>query len=81
MARVDDELASKFVCEKCQNRGAHVERISASGTGLSRMLEIQTKRYLIASCTNCGYSETYHLSILEGKGDRVGSLLEVLFMD
>lgn len=78
---VDEELASKFVCPKCKNRGAKVERLAMSGTGLSRLLEIQNKRYAFASCTNCGYSEIYHLGILEGKGDRVGSFLEMLFMD
>lgn len=81
MPRVDDELASKFVCPKCKNHGGHVERLAMSGTGLSRLLEVQNKRYAFVSCRNCGYSEIYHLSILEGKGDRLGSILEILFMD
>ena len=50
MARVDDMLAEKFVCVRCGNHGAHTERLSMSGTGLSRLLEIQAHRYAFVSC-------------------------------
>lgn len=81
MERVDDELASKFACPKCKEHGAQVERLAMSGTGISRLLEIQNKRYAFASCHNCGYTEIYNLKTLEGKSDGLGSLLEILFMD
>jgi predicted nucleic-acid-binding Zn-ribbon protein len=80
MARVDDMLAEAFVCDKCDHRGAHAERLSMSGTGLSRLLEIQTYRYAFLSCTNCGYTEVYNLRTLEGKDD-LGTILEILFAD
>jgi len=51
-----------------------------SGTGLSRLLEIQPHRYIFASCHNCGYTEVYNLTTLEGKDD-LGDLLDVIFMD
>lgn len=78
MARVDDLLADKFVCPRCANHGGHAERLSMSGTGLSRLLEIQAHRYSFVSCTNCGYTEVYNLRILEGKDD-LGTFLEILF--
>jgi hypothetical protein len=78
MASVDRELESKFVCPKCDNHGAHVERLSMSGTGLSRLLEIQQFRYVFASCDNCGFTEVYNLKMLEGK-DNLGTFLEILF--
>jgi hypothetical protein len=78
MARVDDMLAQKFVCPKCQHQGAHVERLAMSGTGLSRLLEIQSKKYAFVSCTHCGYTEVYNLRVLEGQ-DNLGTILEVLF--
>jgi len=80
MAKVEHELAERFVCAKCGSHGAHVEKLAMSGTGLSRMLEIQAHRYAFVSCHNCGYSEVYNLRTLEGK-DNLGTLLEVLFMD
>ncbi|MBP7459903.1 MAG: hypothetical protein KBA26_01315 [Candidatus Delongbacteria bacterium] len=80
MKEVDQKLADAFVCPKCRQRGAHVERLAMSGTGLSRLLEIQSHRYAFASCNNCGYTEVFDLKVLEGK-DNLGSILEVLFMD
>ena len=80
MAKADQLLAQKFVCPKCQERGAHVERLAMSGTGLSRLLEIQAHRFAFVSCHNCGYTEVYNLKILEGK-DNIGTLLDVIFMD
>lgn len=78
MARTDDLLAQKFVCPKCGQMGAHAERLSMSGTGLSRLLEIQMHRYMFVSCRNCGYTEVYNLRTLEGKDD-LGSFLDILF--
>jgi predicted nucleic-acid-binding Zn-ribbon protein len=80
MSTTDQLLAQKFVCEKCGQHGAHVERLAMSGTGLSRLFEIQAHRYAFVTCHNCGFTEVYNLRTLEGK-DNLGSFLEVLFMD
>jgi predicted nucleic-acid-binding Zn-ribbon protein len=80
VARVEEQLAEAFVCAKCEHDGAHVERLAMSGTGLSRLFEIQQYRYAFASCTNCGFTEVYDLRPLEGKDD-VGTFLEILFAD
>ena len=80
MARTEDELASAFACARCGHQGAHTERLALSGTGLSRLLEVQAYRYAFVSCTNCGYTEVYNLRTLEGKDD-LGTFLEILFAD
>ena len=80
MVRADDLLAQKFVCPKCGERGAHVERLAMSGTGISRLFEIQPHRYAFVSCYNCGYTETYNLRTIEGK-DNLGTFLDILFAD
>jgi predicted nucleic-acid-binding Zn-ribbon protein len=77
---VDQNLAQAFVCARCGQQGGHVERLSMSGTGLSRLFEVQAYRYAFVSCHNCGYTEVYNLRTLEGK-DNVGTFLEVLFAD
>jgi predicted nucleic-acid-binding Zn-ribbon protein len=77
---VDHLLAQEFTCPRCGNSGAHVERLAMSGTGLSRLLEIQAYRYAFVSCINCGYTEVFNLRVLEGRDD-VGTLLEVIFSD
>ena len=80
MATVEETISIAFRCPKCHQPGAHVERLSMSGTGLSRLLEVQPYRYAFASCNNCGFTEIYNLTTLEGKDD-LGNFLEILFMD
>ena len=80
MKEVDELLGQAFVCARCEHKGAGVERLAMSGTGLSRLLEIQHHRYAFVSCLHCGYTEVYNLRTLEGKDD-LGTFLEILFAD
>jgi predicted nucleic-acid-binding Zn-ribbon protein len=80
MASVGEQLSAAFRCPKCNQHGAHVERLSMSGTGISRLFEIQPYRYAFASCHNCGYTEIYNLTTLEGK-DNLGDILDIIFLD
>jgi predicted nucleic-acid-binding Zn-ribbon protein len=74
MAKKTDELlAQEFCCARCGHKGAHVERLAMTGTGISAWLEVQKYRYAFVSCTDCGYTE-------EGKDD-LRTFLEILFAD
>jgi predicted nucleic-acid-binding Zn-ribbon protein len=75
---VENLLAEEFICQRCKSAGAHVERLSMSGTGISRFFDIQPYRYAFVSCTNCGYTEIFNLRMLESKDDP-GLFLDVLF--
>ncbi len=78
--QIEDMLAEQFSCRHCHGHGAHVERLSMSGTGLSRLFEVQPYRYAFVSCKNCGYTEIFNLRMLQGKDD-VGLFLDILFAD
>jgi len=78
MGKIEDELAGAFVCSKCLHSGGHVEHLAMSGTGISRMFEIQAYRYAFVSCKNCGFTEIFNLKILKGKDD-LGTFFEILF--
>ena len=80
MNDVAQQLGQAFVCAKCHQHGAHVEKLAMSGTGISRLFEAQLYRYAFVSCHNCGYTEVYNLRALEGK-DNLGTILEILFSD
>jgi predicted nucleic-acid-binding Zn-ribbon protein len=80
MGQLEDKLAGAFVCPKCLHSGGHVEHLAMSGTGLSRLLEIQTYRYAFVSCKNCGFTEIFNLKILAGQ-DNLGNILEIIFAD
>ena len=80
MAKLETQIAEAFVCDKCDHQNAHVEKLAMSGTGLSRLLELQLHRYAFVSCKNCGYTEVFNLKVLQGRDD-LGSILEILFLD
>jgi hypothetical protein len=78
MTHIDDQLAAAFICEKCHQHGATVQRLAMSGTGFSRLFDIQPYRYAFVSCRNCGHTEIFNLATLEGRDD-LGTFLDVLF--
>jgi predicted nucleic-acid-binding Zn-ribbon protein len=57
---VEERLAQAFVCTRCKQKRAHVQRLSLIGAGVALY------RYAFVSCTSCGYTEVYNLQVLEG---------------
>ncbi|ATW88367.1 hypothetical protein halTADL_1612 [Halohasta litchfieldiae] len=46
-------------CPKCDHTEAEVDKISTTGSGLSKLFDIQNRGFKTVSCTNCGYTELY----------------------
>jgi hypothetical protein len=46
-------------CPKCGHTGTDIDDIATSGTGLSKMFDVQNRTFTVVTCTNCGYSELY----------------------
>jgi hypothetical protein len=76
--KLDAALAERFVCPKCQSKGGKTKRFTATGTGLSRILDIEQHQFIAVSCKNCGFTEVYSPDILEEKDD-LGTVLDLLF--
>ncbi|WP_100406623.1 zinc ribbon domain-containing protein [Bacillus solitudinis] len=47
-------------CIKCGHTKAETKEIATTGTGLSKMFDIQHNKFVVVYCTNCGYSEFYN---------------------
>lgn len=47
-------------CVKCGHTEAATKEIAATGTGLSKLFDIQHNTFLVVYCKNCGYSELYN---------------------
>lgn len=47
-------------CIKCGHTEATVKEIATTGTGLSKLFDIQHNQFKVVSCKNCGYSELYN---------------------
>jgi predicted nucleic-acid-binding Zn-ribbon protein len=75
---LDEQLEVRFVCSKCKSSGATVKRFASTGTGISRLFDIQHNKFIAVSCLSCGYTEIYNPDILEGK-DHLGNILDILF--
>ena len=76
--KIDDQLAERFRCSKCNHRGGNARRFAATGTGLSKILDIQHNRYIGVSCRHCGFTEFYDPRVLEGNS-HLGNVLDVIF--
>lgn len=46
-------------CPKCGHTEAEVDTVATTGDGVSRMFDIQNRRFRAVSCTRCGYTEFY----------------------
>ncbi|MEI5909567.1 zinc ribbon domain-containing protein [Bacillus spongiae] len=46
-------------CIKCGHKDAGTKEIAATGTGLSKMFDIQHNKFTVVYCKKCGYSELY----------------------
>ncbi|GAA0527689.1 Predicted nucleic-acid-binding protein, contains Zn-ribbon domain [Halorubrum aquaticum] len=46
-------------CPKCGGEETETDEIATSGTGLTKLFDVQNRRFVVVSCANCGYSELY----------------------
>ncbi|WP_135820303.1 zinc ribbon domain-containing protein [Halostella litorea] len=67
-------MPSEDGCPKCGHGEADVDTISTTGGGLSKMFDIQNRKFEVVSCAKCGYSELY-------RADRSGAsdVVDVFF--
>ncbi|MBE3554577.1 MAG: zinc ribbon domain-containing protein [Thermicanus sp.] len=77
---IEELMKSKFRCVKCGGTVCVAKEVAMTGTGLSKIFDIQHNHYLFVSCTNCGYVEVYNPDILRGKkSGELGSIMDLLF--
>lgn len=56
-------------CPKCGSEGTETDEIATSGTGLTKLFDVQNRKFVVVSCANCGYSELY-------KGQSTGNAID-----
>jgi len=61
-------------CIKCGGTEARETEIATTGTGLSKLFDIQHNKFRVVSCTRCGYSELYSM-----KSSLGGNVLDLFF--
>lgn len=50
-------------CPKCDNDEFDTDRMAATGGGLSKIFDVQNKKFSTVSCTRCGFTELYRAGV------------------
>ncbi|BDH60434.1 hypothetical protein MTP04_05640 [Lysinibacillus sp. PLM2] len=59
-------MMSNQGCIKCGSKNADTKEVAMTGTGLSKMFDIQHNQFVVVYCNNCGYSEFYNKNSSKG---------------
>jgi predicted nucleic-acid-binding Zn-ribbon protein len=62
----------KYTCPNCGSRTCITDEISTTGKLITRILNIQYKRFTSVICTECKYTEFYHIS-----HKKIGDVLDI----
>jgi predicted nucleic-acid-binding Zn-ribbon protein len=77
---IEATISARFKCAKCSGTTCHTKEVAMTGTGLSKLFDIQHNHFLFVSCANCGYVEVYNPDVLSGKkAGELGTILDILF--
>ncbi|WP_066870459.1 zinc ribbon domain-containing protein [Clostridium mediterraneense] len=49
----------QFVCPKCNHTEYESDQFQATGGNLSKVFNVQNKKFITISCKNCGFTELY----------------------
>ena len=47
-----------YQCPKCGNTSYETDQFQATGGNFAKIFDVQNKKFITISCTNCGYTET-----------------------
>lgn len=56
-------IQEKFKCPKCHNQASVCKEVKLSKVS-EKILGLHSNKYLLVSCSLCGYTETYNLRII-----------------
>ncbi len=55
-------MAKGYKCPKCGNESYERDEIRTTGSRLSKIFDVQNKRFYTITCTKCSYTEFYKRS-------------------
>jgi uncharacterized protein len=54
-----DQERRNYVCPKCGNTQYESDQFQATGGNFAKIFDVQNKKFITLSCTQCGYTELY----------------------
>ena len=67
-------MSKSYQCPKCNNTTYQKDKIRATGSGFSKIFDIQNKRFIAITCSNCSYTEFYK----EGDSSTLSNIFDFL---
>ncbi len=64
-------MKKNWTCPKCSNDRYEVDEFNATGGGLEKLFDIQSKKFTTITCTKCKFTELYKAS-----ADNLGNILD-----
>lgn len=61
-----------WTCPKCQNDQYETDEIRTTGGALSKIFDVQNKKFTTVTCTKCRYTELY-----KGKTSTLGNIFDL----
>ena len=62
---------SKYTCPKCGNRSYEASEIRTTGSFVTKLFNIQNKKFTTVTCSRCRYTELYAAS-----SNQLGNILD-----
>jgi len=63
---VSDHQQRQYVCVKCGCQHYETDQFQATGGNFAKLFDIQNKKFVTVSCTQCGYTELYRAQGSDG---------------
>lgn len=54
-----DQQKVQYKCPKCENQHYVSDQIQTTGGTFSKLFDVQNKKFVAISCTQCGYTELF----------------------
>jgi len=67
-------MKKHYNCAKCSSWEFETDEIRTTGSGFSKLFNIQNRRFTVVSCKRCGYSEFYR----KGSSSGASNVLDFL---
>ena len=60
-----------YLCAKCQSTSYETGEFRATGGNFAKIFDVQNKKFMTVSCTQCGYTEIYR-----GDTSKLGNIFD-----
>lgn len=64
-------MTPRWTCPKCQSNRYDTDTIAATGSGFSKLFDVQNRKFTAVICQQCSYTEFY-----KTKASRLGNVFD-----